>query len=454
MELPGTKRWYEERGIPYRLGIALHGPPGTGKSRLCHGIASMLCLDIYTISLGSSGLDDNGLSALFQKIPERCIVLEDIDEAGLPKRGDDISSQPSQEAIDGNENAKTYNTESAHGNISLSGCLNIIDGVAPQDGRVLIMTTNNIGGLDSALLRAGRVDMKAFIGPVHGIMAQELFSMFYLAPTDEKFMAVRQATGSIQPLSLPASDEWTLDNLVHLATQFADNVPSGWFTPASLQGYLLRYKDDPVSAAHNVRKWVDQTISSFTIGHGQDLSSLRVSGLPYQFRLHGETFSIRVSAVIFDGANISYELRVLLLRRASHGTDPGLWDLPGGTVEPTDSTVYDALKRKIQEKSGLRLLRINRALGLRAQMRTEQAKCVAFPYIVCVSEIEVSRFPDEPPLGGKCDESVRINAEKHQDFAWATEDQVRRDAYLMLGDQKATILEAFAATPRSSLWES
>ncbi|RHZ63938.1 hypothetical protein CDV55_102546 [Aspergillus turcosus] len=128
------------------------------------------------ISLGSPGLDESNHFIVFQKLPERCIVLlEDIDEAGISKRGGDISSQPSQDAIDGDEDAKTYNTGSAPGRISLSACLNVIDGVAAQGGRVLIMTTNNIDRLDSALLRAGRVDMKAFIGPVDRFMAEDLF---------------------------------------------------------------------------------------------------------------------------------------------------------------------------------------------------------------------------------------------------------------------------------------
>ncbi|KAL2014815.1 hypothetical protein VTN00DRAFT_2340 [Thermoascus crustaceus] len=96
---PGTKRWYRERGLPYRRGIALYGPPGTG----------------------FPGLDENNLFILFQKLPERCIVLlEDIDEAGISKRGGDISSQPSQDAIDGDEAAKTYNIPGQHLGGSLS----------------------------------------------------------------------------------------------------------------------------------------------------------------------------------------------------------------------------------------------------------------------------------------------------------------------------------------------
>lgn len=44
--------------------------------------------------------------------------------------------------------------------ISLSGLLNAIDGVASNEGRILIMTTNYPDKLDKALIRPGRVDMR------------------------------------------------------------------------------------------------------------------------------------------------------------------------------------------------------------------------------------------------------------------------------------------------------
>lgn len=36
---PATRRWYSNRGIPYRRGYLLYGPPGTGKSSLSLALA-------------------------------------------------------------------------------------------------------------------------------------------------------------------------------------------------------------------------------------------------------------------------------------------------------------------------------------------------------------------------------------------------------------------------------
>ncbi len=43
-------------------------------------------------------------------------------------------------------------------NITFSGLLNAIDGIASQEGRLFVMTTNYYDRLDPALIRPGRVD--------------------------------------------------------------------------------------------------------------------------------------------------------------------------------------------------------------------------------------------------------------------------------------------------------
>ncbi|EFZ04202.1 BCS1 and ATPase (AAA) domain protein [Metarhizium robertsii] len=141
-----TRLWYAERKIPYRKGYLLYGPPGTGKSSFCVSVAGELDVDIYTVSIPS--VNDKTLQDLFAKLPPKCLVLlEDIDAIGGSR------SQETEE-IDGE-------TSGSKKTVTLSGLLNTLDGVASQEGRILIMTTNHKERLDQALIRPGRVDEKA-----------------------------------------------------------------------------------------------------------------------------------------------------------------------------------------------------------------------------------------------------------------------------------------------------
>lgn len=73
------------------------------------------------VNLSNKSLTDDTLSELVSDTPSRCILLlEDIDAAFIQRtKGDTTSAN----------------------NITFSGLLNAIDGVAAQEGRVLCMTT-------------------------------------------------------------------------------------------------------------------------------------------------------------------------------------------------------------------------------------------------------------------------------------------------------------------------
>lgn len=69
------------------------------------------------------------------------------------------------------------------GNVTFSGLLNALDGVASSTAqRILFMTTNHISRLDPALIRPGRVDLKEMIEDATPYQSSELFRRFYGGP--------------------------------------------------------------------------------------------------------------------------------------------------------------------------------------------------------------------------------------------------------------------------------
>jgi chaperone BCS1 len=299
---PRTKKWYSNRGIPYRRGYLLHGPPGTGKTSLCFALAGLLQLRIYVAGLNSKNMTEDGLASLFRELPSRCIVLlEDIDAAGLAnKRVETKADDESEKNASGKplpEGAPKPADGAADGvakGVTLSGFLNIIDGVASSEGRILIMTTNHPEKLDPALLRPGRVDMTIAFRTADGPVLKGMFMSIYARSEadeveakpaiDEKGAgkaanghagengtAATAANGNAEKAPLlengavvvadkhvdPHDHNLSVDEIIALGDRFAELVPASEFTPAEIQGYLLKHKNDPTGAVDVVLAWVE-----------------------------------------------------------------------------------------------------------------------------------------------------------------------------------------------------
>ncbi|TGJ78476.1 hypothetical protein E0Z10_g10286 [Xylaria hypoxylon] len=302
---PETPHWYANRGIPLRRGYLFHGPPGTGKTSLSFALAGVFGLDIHVISLLEPTLTEEDLSSLFSTLPRRCVVLlEDIDTAGLRRPAEELraakrtAEKDKEDKEDEEESHKTTQNDikelakvlkkesgDQKKGISLSGLLNAIDGVASHEGRVLIMTTNVPEELDNALIRPGRVDLQVEFTHATKEQARELFMRMYEGdqgrprhvdskpatngpPTpDGKLPESSSSSTNGHVLSPETSSavhsgelDISIDELPDVARQFSEKIPDGEFSPAEIQGYLLKRKKHPRRAVDEAHKWVAAVI--------------------------------------------------------------------------------------------------------------------------------------------------------------------------------------------------
>ena len=267
---PRTRRWYSNRGIPYRRGYLLYGPPGTGKSSLSFAIAGYFKLKIYIVSLNTLAMNEQNLTTLFAELPKRCVVLlEDIDSAELTHTR---QIPPPSKCDQHGEMTKLKQSRPIMpmaSRISLSALLNVIDGVASQEGRVLIMTTNHAEKLDGALIRPGRVDMKVKFDLASSLMIVSLFRNIFASLEGD--IPESMMTGRVELLERmdkefeeqkykkQVFDEERDDyeeRIDRLAYEFAVLVPADTFSPAEIQGFLLEHKKFPERAVTRALEWV------------------------------------------------------------------------------------------------------------------------------------------------------------------------------------------------------
>lgn len=281
---PDTRKWYADRGIPYRRGYLLHGPPGTGKSSLSFAVAGKFGLKIYVLSLASKSLTEEGLAGLFEGLPRKCVVLlEDVDTVGIARVNK--KEETTGEGAD-KTTAKKDEPDNSKKGISFSGLLNAIDGVASHEGRILILTTNHPEKLDPALIRPGRVDMKieftlAGKDAIGGLF-ERMFEDYSTSPSPSPSTPPKPSPKDSKPLALPSpaapepekkeqEDETEAalakkQKLKELTAKFVELVPDMTFSPAEIQGFLLQHKNRPERALERTESWVKSKLEAKATG--------------------------------------------------------------------------------------------------------------------------------------------------------------------------------------------
>ena len=213
-----NKDWYFKKGIPYSIGIGMHGPPGTGKTSLIKAIANYTNRHIIVISLKLIKTKKQLDSIFFEErynsdnkkgsigFDKKVIVFEDIDCIGdivlnREKQKKTVNWSGNQIESDDLKNNSKINI----GNIletlittektteinpiskillddeplTLDDILNLWDGIRETPGRIMIISSNHYYDLDPALIRPGRIDVTLNLSYVSHKIIEEMYEHLF-----------------------------------------------------------------------------------------------------------------------------------------------------------------------------------------------------------------------------------------------------------------------------------
>jgi transitional endoplasmic reticulum ATPase len=141
---------FQRLGVDPPKGVLLHGPPGTGKTRLARAVANESAAEFFLINgpeiMGSAyGESESKLRQVFEeaaKASPSIVFIDEIDSIA-PKRGQ-VSGEAEKRLV--------------------AQLLTLMDGLEARANVVVIAATNRPEAIDEALRRPGRFDREIIVG--------------------------------------------------------------------------------------------------------------------------------------------------------------------------------------------------------------------------------------------------------------------------------------------------
>jgi 8-oxo-dGTP pyrophosphatase MutT (NUDIX family) len=196
------------------------------------------------------------------------------------------------------------------------------------------------------------------------------------------------------------------------------------------------FPPEPAAMA-NIENFARPALPAFNITFADSLRRFNMPAVEWMELNNRHWDGLAVGAMVFDTQG-----RILLIQRAHHDSMPDKWETPGGAADLEDPTLFYSTARELFEEAGLVLTRVKHNVTTGPGQPVEE--CV---FTNSKGTRVFCRFSFEVEV--ETIEDVVLDPNEHQDFVWATEEEVRTER---IGDRsipitnhqmQALVLEAF-----------